>query len=92
MVAPEFANKNYGAVMKPFKEELINRNLEFPVDIFIRDNSKEKVTADPHWHDCYEILYILQGSAEQQINNRNFKALKTDQEFKRKKGYILLPP
>ncbi len=64
--------------MRPFKEELINREQEFPVDIFIRDSRKENIMADPHWHDCYEILYILSGTAEQQINNRYFKAKKND--------------
>ncbi len=64
--------------MKPYKEELIHQNLEFPVDVFIRDNRKENITADPHWHDCCEILYIIRGTADQQVNNRYFKARKND--------------
>ena len=64
--------------MRPYKEELIKREQEFPVDIFIRDSRIEKIYSDPHWHDCYEILYILEGSAQQQINNKNFKAMKND--------------
>lgn len=69
---------SYGANMKPFKEELIDHHLEFPVDIFIRDSQKENITADPHWHDCYEMLYIMKGAADQQINNQFFKAQKND--------------
>ena len=33
---------------------------------------------EPHWHDCYEILYMLEGTAEQQINDKQFKAEKYD--------------
>ncbi|HEY5585983.1 MAG TPA: AraC family transcriptional regulator [Ruminiclostridium sp.] len=64
--------------MEPFKEDLIHHNSPFPVDIFIRDNLIENISADPHWHECYEILYMLEGTAEQQINNKFFKAQKYD--------------
>jgi len=64
--------------MEPYKEEVINRELEFPVEIFIHDSNVENATPKPHWHDCYEILYILEGSAEQQINNKFFKVRKND--------------
>lgn len=64
--------------MKPFKEDLVNRDQEFPVDIFIRDSRNERVISDPHWHECYEILYMLEGIAEHQINNKYFRAGKND--------------
>lgn len=64
--------------MEPFKENLIINNSPFPVDIFIKDSQVQDVTSDPHWHDCYEILYMLEGTAEQQINNKGFKAYKND--------------
>jgi len=64
--------------MKPYKEEEINANSPFPVDIFIRDNLKENITADPHWHDCYEILFMLEGTAVQIINDKYYKVYKND--------------
>ena len=64
--------------MEVFKEEIIRHTSLFPVDIFIRDNLKENIIADPHWHDCYEILYILEGRAYQQISNKHFLAHKND--------------
>ena len=66
------------AFKEAFKEEIIRRSSPFPVDIFIRDNLKENIIADPHWHECYEILYILEGRAYQQINNKHFSAHKND--------------
>lgn len=64
--------------MKPYKEEEIRSDLLFPVDIFIKENKEADVSADPHWHDCYEILYMLEGAADQQINDNYFKACKND--------------
>lgn len=64
--------------VKPYKEELIRKDQEFPVDIFIHDSRKGNITSEPHWHECYEIFYILEGSVEQQIHNRHFKAQKND--------------
>jgi len=64
--------------MEPYKEEEIKSDSPFPVDIFIRDNSKEHVVAPPHWHDCFEILYMLEGSADQQVNDKFFKIEKHD--------------
>lgn len=64
--------------MKPFKEEIIHRNSAFPVDIFISDNLEKNISANPHWHDCYEILYIIEGTAEQLINDKSYIANKND--------------
>jgi hypothetical protein len=38
-----------GGNMEAYKEELITRNLPFPVDIFISDNSIKSIGASPHW-------------------------------------------
>lgn len=64
--------------MEPYKENIVNNSQPFPVDIFIQDNLKSPVTVRPHWHDCYEILYMLEGTAEQQINDKYFKASRHD--------------
>lgn len=64
--------------MEPYKEEKISRGLQFPMDVFIQDNIKTNVTVEPHWHDCFEILYMLEGSAEQQVNDKRFKVAKHD--------------
>jgi len=64
--------------MEPYKEDLIHHNSPFPVDVFISDNLIKNISANPHWHECCEILYILEGTAEQQINNKLFKAQKYD--------------
>ncbi|GMQ61580.1 AraC family transcriptional regulator [Vallitalea maricola] len=59
--------------MKPYKENLISPELPFPVEIFIQDNEKSNIIVKPHWHDCIEILYMIQGTALQQINDRVLK-------------------
>lgn len=64
--------------MKPYKEELIRSDLPFPVDIFIQDNLKKNVVVQPHWHDCFEILYVIEGTARQQVNEKYFKVGKHD--------------
>lgn len=64
--------------MEPYKENLINHIQHFPVDIFIQDNMRSHIMVEPHWHDCYEILYMLEGAAEQQINEKHFCAEKHD--------------
>ncbi|WP_281815490.1 helix-turn-helix domain-containing protein [Vallitalea longa] len=56
--------------MKPYKENLILPEFPFPVDVFIQDNQKSNITVKPHWHDCVEILYMIEGNALQQINDK----------------------
>jgi len=50
----------------------------FPVRIFLRSSSEEHVFAHPHWHQEVEILYIVEGTATQQINDHIFSAGKGD--------------
>ncbi|GAA0181484.1 AraC family transcriptional regulator [Clostridium sediminicola] len=64
--------------MKPYKENLIHNGLAFPVDIFIQDNSKKNIVVYSHWHECLEILYMLEGEAIQQVNSETFKVVKDD--------------
>lgn len=56
--------------MKPYKENLISPELPFPVEIFIQDNEKADIIVEPHWHDCVEILYMIEGTASQQIYDK----------------------
>lgn len=58
--------------MEPFKENIITHNLTFPVDIFLYNHERKFIVAEPHWHDCIEILYILKGTVEQQINDKYY--------------------
>ena len=45
------------------QEKLLSEQDTFPVEVFIRRNRKDPMRANPHWHDCFEILYVLQGQA-----------------------------
>ena len=64
--------------MEAFKENILTEHLNFPVDIFIQDNMKSGISVDPHWHDCIEILYMLEGTAIQEINHKDFLIKKND--------------
>lgn len=64
--------------MEAYKEDLIRYDIPFPVDIFIQDNLKFHVSVEPHWHECVEILYMLEGTANQQVNDRYFVVNKDD--------------
>ncbi len=55
-------------------ENIVNNELTFPVDAFIQDNKKEQIKVKEHWHDCFEILYMLVGDARQKINQHSFVA------------------
>lgn len=45
---------------------------------FIRDNLDEHIVSLPHWHDCFELLYMLEGTAQQQVNDKYFVVNKHD--------------
>ncbi|HBE76301.1 MAG TPA: hypothetical protein DDW65_00740 [Firmicutes bacterium] len=64
--------------MKPYKEEKIVRDMPFPVEVFIADNRIANIDAGPHWHDCYEVLYMIEGAALQQVNDKQFKMVQHD--------------
>lgn len=64
--------------MKPYKEDLLTNNSIFPVDVFISDNLETNIVSNPHWHECCEILYMLEGAADQQVNDQFFRVEKND--------------
>jgi len=55
--------------MQAYKEEDVVRSQPFPAEIFVRDSRQERIVAPLHWHDCLELLYMLEGRAEQRIND-----------------------
>lgn len=59
-------------------ENVINDNMEFPVEVFVSCNQKEKINSLVHWHDCFELQYILNGRAKQIINEKEFEVKKGD--------------
>lgn len=65
-------------IIQPYRETIIDSSSLFPVDIFLQDNLQRNITVDPHWHECVEILYMLEGTALQQINDRRFSMQKND--------------
>lgn len=60
--------------MKPVRENINMPDKFFPVKIWIRSSRDEYIFAHPHWHEEFEILYIISGKATQQINDRIFNA------------------
>lgn len=46
-----------------FQERTGLDNSDFPVEVFIRDNQEENIISFEHWHNCFEILYVLEGHA-----------------------------
>lgn len=65
-------------MMYPYKEYLVTSKDDFPVDVFIQDNLKEYINVKSHYHDCIEILYMLDGVSQQQINERYLTLQKND--------------
>ncbi|MCG8500414.1 MAG: AraC family transcriptional regulator [Firmicutes bacterium] len=64
--------------MDAYKENPILSEPTFPVEVFLCDNLKKPIKGAPHWHDCIEIIYMLEGTAVQQINDRCFRVRKND--------------
>lgn len=64
--------------MEPLHELVDMPDRFFPVKIWVRSSSKEHIFAHPHWHQEAEILYIIKGTATQQINGRIFNVKKGD--------------
>lgn len=51
-------------------ENIINDKLEFPFEILISDNQKKHIVDFVHWHNCFEIQYLLSGEAEIILNGK----------------------
>jgi AraC-like DNA-binding protein/mannose-6-phosphate isomerase-like protein (cupin superfamily) len=64
--------------MKPHKETFVKSDDLFPVDIFINNNNFGDIVSDSHWHDYIEILFFLEGSAIQQINDKSIEVNTND--------------
>ena len=63
--------------MKNLHENINMPDHGFPIRAFIRSyKSEDNIFVHPHWHDVVEILYIIEGKAIQQINNRIFEVKK----------------
>lgn len=59
------------------EEELTLKSI-FTTDIFMQDNLTRHIQVNPHWHDCFEILFILKGNAIQTLNQQVFKVKPND--------------
>lgn len=64
-------------------ENNINDGMEFPVEVLIQDNLHENVIVAEHWHTCFELLYILKGSALQKVNTKTYTVNQGDFIFLR---------
>jgi AraC-like DNA-binding protein len=64
--------------MDAYKENEEIFSSQFPVDVFISDNMEKNIDVNPHWHDCIEILYVLEGNAWQKLNEKFFRIAKND--------------
>lgn len=42
----------------------------FPIEIFEQDSALSPIDVADHWHDCFELLYMLEGEAVQWVNGR----------------------
>lgn len=54
-------------------ENTVFDSTELPVDIFIQDTKENQVQVSEHWHNCFEFLYVLEGSALHIINGTAFQ-------------------
>lgn len=64
--------------MNSYKEEILSHDEAFPVEVFISDNQKDTIYVEPHFHECVEILFMLEGNANQQVNNHSISLEKHD--------------
>ena len=63
--------------MEPFRENVKMPEMMFPVRAWLNKGS-EYIFVHPHWHDTIEILYIKDGEATQQVNDKIFNVCKGD--------------
>lgn len=68
-------------VMKVYKEYVGLDDCDFKLKCFINSSLRVKndsFTLHPHWHDEIELLYVLSGSALQQVNDNIFSISEGD--------------
>lgn len=54
-------------------ENILNDNVTLPIEIFIQDTSDQSLYVTDHYHECFEILYILSGYGKQLINCNTYE-------------------
>jgi len=61
-----------------FENELRDSSV-FPVDFFIQQTTENSsVVVEHHWHDCFELLYVEEGEADQWVNGQRFTMCEGD--------------
>ncbi len=58
--------------MKTYKEEVITPIDELTIRVVINNVNTTKVMVTEHWHDYYEALYVMDGSATQTVGDKTF--------------------
>lgn len=61
-----------------YHEEELTPQSAFAINIFMQDNLVAPIQVFPHWHDCFEILLILKGTAVQSLNQRKLQVKEHD--------------
>ena len=62
-------------------ENIINEKLEFPFEVFISDNLDEQIIVPEHFHNCFEMHFMLSGKANQVVNGAEFLSCEGDIVF-----------
>lgn len=62
-------------------EDIINEKLEFPFEVFIADNFEKQIISPEHWHNCFEMQFMLSGRAKQTVNGKTFISCEGDIVF-----------
>lgn len=60
--------------MKPYLENVVMPDGQFPIKGFVTSTMEHVIQVHPHWHAEVEILYYMDGSALQQVNDSIFTA------------------
>lgn len=61
----------------PYKEEIEYNGLTLPFSMVIKDGITEPVEIEEHWHDWYQMIYMMSGQAEIIVNSTE-KIIKKD--------------
>lgn len=68
-------------IMNAYRENITMEDYNLKVRCFTsssNQNNSNSITVHPHWHDEVEILYVLKGSASQQVNDNIFNINRGD--------------
>ncbi len=61
-----------------YLERELTTESDIKSDIFLQDNISRPFNVTPHWHDCFEILFVIKGSAMQTLNQQKFLVKEND--------------